>query len=244
MFKDDKKVMRVKAWKNQQGVQNYRLLKYLINKRASEYSIIAWIPFLIIFMILAGSLIGFAWLVSEKFVIGEGSEIKVSSSDRIMIEKLINVLDEKIVVQGEEMNIGEAIVDLDDYREAKADRKGSLVEWYYDKNAYSRIGMDRISPSDAENEGFDKDKVIELQMKNRETASEVVKELKKVCDGFMLFTPLGPITERGLMAWSANEIENNFDEEFGVVKWGNVVEIKLYDKSREFKIKYRQLKEC
>lgn len=209
-------------------------------------STMVWVTFIIFLVLVFFAFgIGFAFLTGEK-VLGEGPVIDVAVSDRVIVEKLVNVLDEKIIVDSEEMSVGEAIVDLESYYEVESEYpgKGSLMDWYYDKNSYHRIGLDRISHSDARGEGFDEDEVTRLLLKNKEVGFKVADGFKKVCDEFMLFTPLGPITEKGLMAWSVNEIERNFAEGFGVAKWGKTVEIKLYSKGREFKIKYRQLKEC
>ena len=215
------------------------------NKRASEYSIIAWLPFLFLFFIVIGGfVVSFLWLAGEKKISGESSEIKVISldTDAVLSQSFFGALNSKIVVDGKEKSVFNLVRErLKDYSEIVSSHsgKGSLID------LYGIEGLSEIKPLMAEVEGFDKNKIIELESKNKMLSGEIVKELKKRCNRFYLLIPQGLINENGLLAGDnvlGREVFANNEGEFA--DFGDVYLFRMYYENYSFEIKYRELKEC
>ena len=212
-----------------------------IDKKGSEYSIIAWLPFLVLFFIIMGGFIVSAlWLTGEKYVSGEGSKIKVINldTDFVLVQNFFGVLNSKI----EGRSIFNLVRErLKDYSEIVSSHsgKGSLIDLYGIEE------LSEIKVVEAEKEGFDKNKVIELENENKIFSGEIVKELRKKCGRFYLLIPQGLINENGMLAGEnvlgRNVFESN-EAEFA--DFGPVYSFKMYYKNYGFLIKYRQLKEC
>jgi len=211
------------------------------NKKGSEYSIIDWLPFLVLFfVVIGGFVVSFLWLAGEKYVSGEGGEISVISldTDPVLAQSFFGALNSNV----EGKSIFNLVRErLNDYSEIKSSHsgKGSLIE------VYGIEGLSEIKVIKADVEGFDKDAVAKLGVDNQIFSGEIVKELKKRCDRFYLLIPQGLINENGLLAGEnvlGRDVFTSNEAEFA--DFGDVYSFRMYYENYGFLIKYRQLKEC
>ncbi len=162
-----------------------------------------------------------------EFLGGEGRDSLKLISEKIEVKndlvKFLNseVDDEKLI------NI---ILDfLDEYFEIKSSYADgeSLIE------KFGIEGLDKISPLIAENEGFDKDRIVELERKKKILEGQIAGVIN--CEKFYLKIPQGVISEKGFVPDSFRNLNGELSDE---------VSMDFFYKGYNFKIKFKQLKKC
>ena len=226
---------------------------FLSDKNAREYSLLPWIIFLFIFLgLMTVMVMIYVFLAGGKLATGEGPAIEVVVSDKIVVENIIGVFNEKVFVDSKEQRIGDLIIDsLSPYFEIKNDEGISFVD---------KFGVDVINePFDSLKgrmlaQGFDEDDWKEFGSAKQENqegeyVAELVNRLNKFCDkdrwdSFLMETPQGILTKNGLKLKEALGSDLFFNSQDKLNLYTPTTSFKIYYYGKEFEIKYRQLKDC
>ncbi len=216
-----------------------------INKKGLEDSVFTWIIvfFMLVFIMVIYIIFMLSIFGKEKLT-GIDVTFKEEELDLDSNLKLINFLNSKIIVDGEEKKlIGAIKSSLSPYFEIENNKGENFVE-KYGLNAFSKdaISLKRIMIAD----GFDNsdwDKLIKtgLQFERSNTINSIIKELDKICnidktDRYFLELPQGTITEAGL------KIQDFFTPS-NLDYTDNIIHKTNY-KGESLEIKFRMRKEC
>jgi hypothetical protein len=154
----------------------------------------------------------------------------------------LDLLTQEISYSGKKIKVTALILSsLDIYTQTKSsfESQGSLMD------SYKLNGLSTISIGDADQRGFNSEEVLKIIQRNQEIGKIISTEFNKVCLRYYLLTPIGVITEKGLIYLDSSMISNVFNVPYGEdsLFTPTIVYTANYE-GQLVEIKYKRLNEC